>query len=69
MANNQKIKIKMLENNINNYTELAEKLNTNRQNVYNKLKNRTKWNYNDIQKLIVLLNLTPDDVFEIFFKG
>lgn len=68
MANNQKIKIKMLENNINNYTELAEKLNTNRQNVYNKLKNRTKWNYNDIQKLIVLLNLTPDDVFEIFFK-
>nr|DAN47255.1 MAG TPA: SOS-response transcriptional repressor [Caudoviricetes sp.] len=69
MANNQKIKIKMLENNINNYTELAEKLNTNRQNVYNKLKNRTKWNYNDIQKLIVLLNLTPDEVFEIFFKG
>lgn len=69
MANNQKIKIKMLENNINNYTELAEKLNTNRQNVYNKLKNRTKWNYNNIQKLIVLLNLTPDDVFEIFFKG
>jgi len=69
MANNQKIKIKMLENNINNYTELAEKLKTNRQNVYNKLKNRTKWNYNDIQKLIVLLNLTPDDVFEIFFKG
>nr|DAX52596.1 MAG TPA: SOS-response transcriptional repressor [Caudoviricetes sp.] len=69
MANNQKIKIKMLENNINNYTELAEKLNTNRQNVYNKLKNRTKWNYNDIQKLIVLLNLTSDDVFEIFFKG
>lgn len=69
MANNQKIKIKMLENNINNYTELAEKLNTNRQNVYNKLKNRTKWNYNDIQKLIFLLNLTPDDVFEIFFKG
>lgn len=69
MANNQKIKIKMLENNINNYTELAEKLNTNRQNVYNKLKNRTKWNYNDIQKLIVLLSLTPDDVFEIFFKG
>lgn len=68
MANNQKIKIKMLENNINNYTELAEKLNTNRQNVYNKLKNRTKWNYNDIQKLIVLLNLTPDDVFEIFFN-
>ena len=69
MANNQKIKIKMLENNINNYTELAEKLKTNRQNVYNKLKNRTKWNYNDIQKLIVLLNLTSDDVFEIFFKG
>jgi hypothetical protein len=68
MANNQKIKIKMLENNINNYTELAKKLNTNRQNVYNKLKNRTKWNYNDIQKLIVLLNLTPDDVFEIFFN-
>lgn len=62
------LKIKMLENDIKSYDELANKLGTSRQNIYNKLKGKTKWKYYDIDKLKKILSLTENDISIICFN-
>ena len=58
----------MLENKIDNYDQLAEKMGMTKQNVYCKIKEKTNWNIKDLKKLRDILNLTTDDIDKIFFN-
>ena len=69
MVNRNLLKIKMLQVNIDTFEKLAKRMGFTKESIYYKVSGKINWSIADIQKLIVLLNLTPDDVFEIFFKG
>lgn len=69
MVNRNLLKIKMLQANIDTFEKLAKRMDFTKESIYYKVSGKINWSISDIQKLIVLLSLTPDDVFEIFFKG
>ena len=68
MTNKRLLKKKILENKIDNYDQLAEKMGMTKQNVYCKIKEKTNWNIKDLKKLRDILNLTTDDIDKIFFN-
>lgn len=68
MTNKRLLKIKMLEKKIDNYEQLAEKMEMTKQNLYCKINEKTNWNIKDFKKLKDVLNLTTKDIDEIFFN-
>ena len=49
--------------------ELAEKLGISRQSVSLKLNGRRPFNSNEISKIAHILQLTPEEVMQIFFDN
>ena len=68
MINNKHLRIKMIENDVNSYDELAKKMRMTKQNLHCKMKEKINWNIKDIRKLKDLLNLTAEDINKIFFN-
>ena len=67
MTNTLKLKAKIMENG-HTITSLAKKISLSKPALSQKINNKIKFSQNDIKNIVNELNLTGDDVKEIFLN-
>lgn len=66
MLNERELKAEIFRNGLT-VKELSSKMGLSKSALYNKINNKIKFNIEDVEKIIELLNLTEEQVVKIFF--
>jgi hypothetical protein len=68
MLNEKLLKSKMILTKYDTFNHLSEAIGIDRRTLYDKRKGKIRFNTVDITKIKETLNLTDNEVMEIFFK-